>query len=191
MANLIDGLLAFSRLGQRQLDRRQVDVEALAREAADGLDEENGSRPSISIGHLPAARADPTLLRQVFANLLSNAIKFTRDEPDPRIEVDSYADNGSPVYVVRDNGVGFDMRHADKIFTVFQRLHRQGWGPESGWLGFGSSAGTAARSGPTAPARAPPLLHARRGERTGASSTSSRRGQPQRRRADAACVRPL
>jgi light-regulated signal transduction histidine kinase (bacteriophytochrome) len=100
-------------------------VEALAHEAADSLDDGNGHRPAISIAHLPAARADPTLLRQVFANLLSNAIKFTRDEPDPRIDVGSYADNGSPVYVVRDNGVGFDMRHADKIFTVFQRLHRQ------------------------------------------------------------------
>jgi light-regulated signal transduction histidine kinase (bacteriophytochrome) len=125
MANLIDGLLAFSRLSQLPLDRRRVDVEALAREAADSLDAGNGSTSAISIGHLPAARADPTLLRQVFANLLSNAIKFTRDEPDPRIEVGSYADNGSSVYVVRDNGVGFDMRHADKIFTVFQRLHRQ------------------------------------------------------------------
>jgi light-regulated signal transduction histidine kinase (bacteriophytochrome) len=63
------------------------------------------------------------LLRQVFANLLSNAVKYSREAEQPRVEVDAYADNGTPVYVVRDNGVGFDMRYADKLFTVFQRLH--------------------------------------------------------------------
>jgi light-regulated signal transduction histidine kinase (bacteriophytochrome) len=125
MGKLIDGLLAFSKLGQQPLDKRLLDVEALVREVVAGLAEDrDGDVSAITIGTLPKANADQMLLRQVFANLLSNAIKFTRDTEQPRIEVVSEQDNGSAVYVVRDNGVGFDMRYADKLFAVFQRLHR-------------------------------------------------------------------
>jgi signal transduction histidine kinase len=124
MGRLIDGLLAFSQLGHHTLDRHPVDVEAIAREAAANLAYDGaGAAPDISIAKLPGANADPMLLRQVFANLLSNAVKYSREAEQPRVEVDAYADNGTPVYVVRDNGVGFDMRYADKLFTVFQRLH--------------------------------------------------------------------
>ena len=126
MGDLIDGLLAFSRLGQQPLDKRRVDVEALVRDVVASLAAEHDGRASgVSVGELPGTFADRTLLRQVFANLLGNAIKFTRDVPEPRIEVGASADDGGrPVYVVRDNGVGFDMQHADRLFTAFQRLHR-------------------------------------------------------------------
>jgi PAS domain S-box-containing protein len=125
MGLLIDGLLAFSRLGQQPLDKRRVDVSALVRDVVAGMAAEHDGRTGqIEVGALPGTFADRTLLRQVFANLLSNAIKFTRDVPEPRIEVEAEADDGlPPVYVVRDNGVGFDMRHADRLFTAFQRLH--------------------------------------------------------------------
>jgi PAS domain S-box-containing protein len=125
MGLLIDGLLAFSRLGQQPLDKRRVDVEALVHEVVASLAAEyDGRTAAIEVGALPGTNADRMLLRQVFANLLSNAIKFTRDVPEPRIEVEAEAGDGAPpVYVVRDNGVGFDMRHADRLFTAFQRLH--------------------------------------------------------------------
>jgi light-regulated signal transduction histidine kinase (bacteriophytochrome) len=129
MGRLIDGLLRFSRLGQQQIDRRDVDVEALARElAAEAELERNGHRSlEISIAHLPRAHADPTLLRQVFANLIDNSVKYTGACEQARIEVGSAAVEGRTVYFVRDNGVGFDMRHADKLFHVFQRLHSDGY----------------------------------------------------------------
>ena len=75
------------------------------------------------IGALPAAQADPGLIRQVWANLLGNAAKYSGKQPEPRIEVGGREEAGEAHYWVRDNGVGFDMRYADKLFGVFQRLH--------------------------------------------------------------------
>jgi light-regulated signal transduction histidine kinase (bacteriophytochrome) len=125
MGRLIDGLLAFSRLGQQQLDRRAVDVEAVAREVVAELESAAAARTvEISVAALPGARADATLLRQVFRNLVSNAFKYTRERDPARIEIGSDGGAGRAVYFVRDNGVGFDMRYADKLFHVFQRLHR-------------------------------------------------------------------
>ena len=125
MGRLIDGLLAFSRLGQQQLDRRAVDVDAVAREVVAELESAAAGRAvEISVAALPGARADATLLRQVFRNLVSNAFKYTRERDPARIEIGSDAGAGHAVYFVRDNGVGFDMRYADKLFHVFQRLHR-------------------------------------------------------------------
>jgi light-regulated signal transduction histidine kinase (bacteriophytochrome) len=125
MGKLIDGLLSFSRLGNQQLDKRTVDMEALAHELVQELGmESEGRAVEISIAPLPAARADPTLVRQVLANLLLNAFKYTRGEQTATIEVGTEVEGSEPVYFVRDNGVGFDMRYADKLFKVFQRLHR-------------------------------------------------------------------
>ncbi len=126
MGQLIDDLLNFSRMNRQAIRLVQVDPTKIAREALDTLrDESEGRRLSISIGELPQAKADPALLRQVFVNLLSNALKFSRDREESRIEVRSRidADKGI-VYSVKDNGVGFDMRYKDKLFGVFQRLHR-------------------------------------------------------------------
>ncbi len=126
MGTLIDELLKFSRLGRASMNVEQVDPAAIARSAFSDLSEQAGSAGvEVVIGPLPTCSADAGLLKQVYANLLSNAIKFSRGREGARVEVGSHEENGQAVYDVRDNGVGFDMRYADKLFGVFQRLHSQ------------------------------------------------------------------
>ncbi len=121
MGRLIDALLAFSRLSRRPVARARVDVAALAHEC---VAEQRGASPAeVVIGALPAAAADPQLLRQVLANLVGNAFKYSARAPAPRVEIGALEQDGETVYYVRDNGVGFDMQHAGKLFGVFQRLH--------------------------------------------------------------------
>jgi PAS domain S-box-containing protein len=121
MGALIDDLLALSRFGRKPLERQPVDMAALAR---DSLRDLAPPLPAIHIGPLPVADGDPALLRQVWSNLLSNAVKYSAPRGDQaRVEVDGEAVDGVLRYRVRDNGVGFDMRHAGKLFGVFQRLH--------------------------------------------------------------------
>ncbi|MGQ0546479.1 MAG: GAF domain-containing protein [Betaproteobacteria bacterium] len=117
MGQLMDDLLDFSRLGRQELNKQDIDMPALAREAAREL----GAEPEI--GQLPAAHADRTLLRQVWLNLIGNAVKYSAKRAAPRIEVGGRDDAKESLYWVRDNGVGFDMRYARKLFGVFQRLH--------------------------------------------------------------------
>jgi light-regulated signal transduction histidine kinase (bacteriophytochrome) len=127
MGDFVDGLLAFSRLGRQPLQLRHVDVARIVEQVLEDLAaEREGRRVEIVIGELPPCEADPILLRQVFANLLGNASKYSAERDPSRIEIDGYvsADAGEIVYSVRDNGVGFDMAYADKLFEVFQRLHR-------------------------------------------------------------------
>jgi len=126
MGRLIDDLLAFSRLGRRGVRRLSVNVRRVVRQLVDELQAAEPAPRELhfELGELPDCRADPTLLRQVFANLLGNAVKFTRQCPAARIEIDSRLDGGERVWFVRDNGVGFDPAYADKVFGVFQRLHR-------------------------------------------------------------------
>ncbi len=124
MGRLIDDLLNFSKLGQRSLQITAVDPAAIARELIQSFRNEPGNREvEFIIESLPACQADPILFKQVLANLLSNAIKFSRTRDHPIVEIGSVIKSGRQVYFVRDNGVGFDMRYADKIFGVFQRLH--------------------------------------------------------------------
>lgn len=124
MADLIDAILEFSRAGRKELQRERIDIQTMAREI---LDELAVSRPGkqieTAIGNLPPCMADPILMRQVLQNLLSNALKFSRCRDISRIEVGSYDDDGQPVYYVRDNGIGVDMKYADRLFKVFERLH--------------------------------------------------------------------
>jgi signal transduction histidine kinase len=129
MGHLVDDLLALSRYTRQPLAKRSVDVAQLVAETLETLRADlEGRDVQICVGGLPGCLADPGLLRQVFVNLLSNAVKFTRQKAPAKIEVGSLPpDPTSPdkvVYFVRDNGAGFDMRYADKLFGVFQRLHR-------------------------------------------------------------------
>jgi PAS domain S-box-containing protein len=125
MGALIDDLLAFSRLGRLPVATREVDVDSLVREVvAEVLEPHGAARPQIELGTLPPVHADPGLLRQVWANLLANAVKYSSKAAQPRIEVSGRRDGAENCYSVRDNGVGFNMAYADKLFGVFQRLHR-------------------------------------------------------------------
>ncbi|MBK9710136.1 MAG: PAS domain S-box protein [Kouleothrix sp.] len=125
MGRLIDDLLAFSRLSRQPLRKRSVDAVALVRQCLDELHAEQAGRPvEISVGDLPACAADPALLKQVWINLLSNALKYTRRRDPAAIAIAGQIEGGETIYSVKDNGVGFDMLYSDKLFGVFQRLHR-------------------------------------------------------------------
>jgi signal transduction histidine kinase len=125
MGRLVDDLLAFARLGRAAVRRARTDPAEIAREALVELQPEYAGRAvRISVGEMPVCEADPVLLKQVYANLLSNALKFTRRREDATIEVGCETGQRPAAYFVKDNGVGFDMRYADKLFGVFQRLHR-------------------------------------------------------------------
>ncbi|HYL08395.1 MAG TPA: PAS domain S-box protein, partial [Candidatus Udaeobacter sp.] len=126
MGALIDELLKFSRLGRSAMQIGRVDMTAAATAAFSELrDQAEAGGVEVTVSPLPAAQGDAALMHQVFANLIGNAIKFSRGRPGAKVEISSHVDKGETVYDVRDNGVGFDMRYADKLFGVFQRLHSQ------------------------------------------------------------------
>jgi PAS domain S-box-containing protein len=131
MGELIDDLLAFSRLGRQNVARGEVNIDSLVREVVHEFESAHaaGARygakaPVIEVGPLPPALGDRTLLRQVWTNLISNAIKYSSKTDAPRIEIQGFASNDENQYSVRDNGVGFHMDYVAKLFGVFQRLHR-------------------------------------------------------------------
>jgi len=126
MCQLLDDLLNLSRVTRKELTRRRTDLDSLVKEVWDSLQPEiEGREIEWQIGRLPTVECDPGLIKQVFANLLLNAIKYTRPRQRATIQVDQMICDGQPAVFVRDNGVGFDMKYADKLFGVFQRLHRQ------------------------------------------------------------------
>jgi signal transduction histidine kinase len=124
LGRLIDELLEFSRVGRQALKAAPVDMTELAREVSDlaraGIDRD----VTITIGNMPAASGDRVLLRQVWENLISNALKYSSSQAQSVVGVSGTADGSSLVYRVTDNGVGFDMKYAHKLFNVFERLHR-------------------------------------------------------------------
>jgi PAS domain S-box-containing protein len=126
MGQLIDDLLSFSRMGQAEIARDRVELAGLVREVISDLAPDAAGRDvRWQVADLPAVIGDRTLLRTVFANLLANALKFTRPRDSAEIEIGwEDAGQGETVVFVRDNGVGFDPDYADKLFGVFQRLHR-------------------------------------------------------------------
>jgi PAS domain S-box-containing protein len=130
MGALIDDLLEFSRLGRQPVTNAEVNVESLVREvvqdvlATERSDAQGSAPPSIEIGPLPSALGDRGLLRQVWTNLISNAVKYSSKSKQPMIAISGCQVEAENHYSVRDNGVGFDMDYADKLFGVFQRLHR-------------------------------------------------------------------
>jgi signal transduction histidine kinase len=126
MGVLIDDLLQFSRTGRAEMRRESLDMNQALQEALTPLKESyTGRTIEWVIGELPSVRGDYALLRQVWANLLGNAVKFTRPRATARIEVSAREENGEIIFVVSDNGVGFDMQYVGKLFGVFQRLHSQ------------------------------------------------------------------
>lgn len=124
MGQLIEDLLALSRLGRGSVARQLVSLDDLVlRVTADLQAKEPDRGVDIRIGKLGRCEGDPSLLEQVLVNLLSNALKFTRGRHPGIIEVGCTTQQDGAVYFVRDNGAGFDMQYADRLFTVFQRLH--------------------------------------------------------------------
>jgi light-regulated signal transduction histidine kinase (bacteriophytochrome) len=125
MGQLIDDLLAFSRLGRLSLTRRTVDMNQLVAHVREQLvAQEAGRTVAWQVADLPPCEGDLAMLRQVWINLLSNALKYSRRREIARIEVGYTQEHGKPEYFVRDNGTGFDMQYAHKLFGVFERLHR-------------------------------------------------------------------
>lgn len=126
MGQLIDDLLAFSRVGRTPFESVVVDMTALARSCYAELREiTERDLSDLALTPLPAVRGDRALLHQLLINLLSNAVKFTAKRDRPRIEVGGHSTDEGALYWVRDNGAGFDMQYVDKLFGVFQRLHGQ------------------------------------------------------------------
>jgi two-component system sensor kinase len=124
MSELIDGLLAFSRLGRQPLDQADVNMEELAKNVFDEVQATNPDRSVlIELQSLPQAFGDRNMIRQVFYNLISNAFKFTRPKQNASIEIGFQEGGNQHTYYVRDNGVGFDMQYSPKLYGVFQRLH--------------------------------------------------------------------
>jgi signal transduction histidine kinase len=123
MGQLIDDLLQFSRLGRQELRAGDVDMALLARDALRDVAGAGEARVRLEIGELPPAHGDRVLLRHAMVNLLSNAVKFSGGNDVICIEVGGRRDELENVYWVRDEGAGFDMRYAGKLFGVFQRLH--------------------------------------------------------------------
>jgi PAS domain S-box-containing protein len=124
LGDLIDDLLELSRLGRLPVSAQEINVESLVREVVAEALEGRATAPRVAIGALPPVRGDRTLLRQVWTNLIANAIKYSGKAAEPRIEVSGRQDAAENIYSVRDNGVGFNMEYAGKLFGVFQRLHR-------------------------------------------------------------------
>jgi PAS domain S-box-containing protein len=124
MGELIEDLLAFSRFARKEIKRSSIDMNTLIRSVYSGLlDAPHREKFSFSTGDLENCCGDPVLIRQVVSNLLSNAIKFSERKENPEIEITGKRKGNMVVYTVKDNGVGFDMKYADKLFKVFQRLH--------------------------------------------------------------------
>jgi len=122
MARLIEDLLACAQIGRRELGNGIVDMMQIALAVREDLLREH-PRASIVVGDVAPVQGDAALLRQVLENLVSNALKFSAGVSGPAVEIGSTAGSGSITYWIRDNGVGFDMRYADKLFGVFERLH--------------------------------------------------------------------
>jgi signal transduction histidine kinase len=124
MSDLIDALMRLSRVGKQAMNLQPVDVAGLVRDVLAEHSTEQAQRGVlVHVGDLPEVRADPALLRQVFVNLLSNAFKYTRRAERPQIEVRTEQQGDERVFSVRDNGPGFDMARAGRLFDAFQRFH--------------------------------------------------------------------
>jgi PAS domain S-box-containing protein len=125
MGQLVDDLLAFSRMGKRALSETETDLTSLVLDIVKELGVANNDRVKVSVRSLGCARADETLIRQAFHNLISNALKYSSKKARAEVEIGRTETDGIPTYYVKDNGAGFDMAYYKKLFGVFQRLHEQ------------------------------------------------------------------
>ncbi len=126
MGMLIDDLLAFSKLGRKQVTTAPINMTSLVNDVIrDIITEEGKTIPLFELNYLPSASGDQALIRQVWENLISNAIKYSQYKPEIRIRITATAKNKQVTYCVTDWGSGFDMEYYDKLFGVFQRLHSQ------------------------------------------------------------------
>ena len=124
MGQLIEDLLALSRLGRKEMQVSMIDMEKLAKTVFDEIKEANpGRNIQLEIKTLPPAHGDQAMIHQVFVNLIANAIKFTKFKENAIIEIGCIARMNENVYYIKDNGIGFDMQYLNKLFGVFQRLH--------------------------------------------------------------------
>ena len=123
MGVLIDDLLSFSRLGRKDIKKSSVNMNHVAQAAVADIHQGRKHDATVNIQPLHAAWADPSLILRVMVNLLSNAIKYSSKTVSPVVDISSTEDGGGVTYCVKDNGVGFDMKYAHKLFGVFQRLH--------------------------------------------------------------------
>jgi signal transduction histidine kinase len=125
MGQLIDDILSLSRSGRHTMDKKTINIESIVREVYDSLENElKGRKIDFVVHECPPALADSHLVKIVFTNLLTNALKFTRIRENAKIETGSMTEDGHTVFFIKDNGAGFDMKYADKLFIPFQRLHR-------------------------------------------------------------------
>jgi PAS domain S-box-containing protein len=135
MAELIDDLLALSRIGRGNIDLSVIDMDKLIQEVSNEIKTASSERNlQVDIKQLPPARGDEGMIHQVFFHLIANAVKFTRFREAVMIEVGGYATDSENIYYVSDNGIGFDMQYIDKLFGAFQRLHS---GEEFEGMGIG------------------------------------------------------
>ena len=126
MDRLINDLLSYSRLGRKEMHKRDVNLSHLLKEVVDQITDETEGREIVwKLGELPVIYGEPLLLKLVLVNLISNAVKFTSTRPCAEIEIGCGNDGRENVCFVKDNGVGFNMDYVDKLFGVFQRLHTQ------------------------------------------------------------------
>jgi len=124
MGRLIDDLLAFSRLGRKEISYSKINMREMAKAVYNELSSESDKETiSFNLLEIPSASGDPAMIRQIWVNLISNAIKFTSKKTGRRIEIGFISTKGEKVYYVKDNGAGFEMAHSKHIFGVFKRMH--------------------------------------------------------------------
>ena len=125
MGKLVDDLLDFSRMGRTQLDKTNVSMDEVVKDVVKEIKAADPNSPAqIKVSDLDKVTCDPVLIKQVWINLISNAVKYSRKKEQPVIEIGSTGVNGNQMFFIKDNGAGFDMQYADKLFGVFQRLHK-------------------------------------------------------------------
>lgn len=124
MGVLIDDLLAFSRLGRKEVQKAPIDMGRMVEGVLDEISKSTTHHANIKVDKLPPASVDHALLHQVWLNLISNAVKYSAKKAQPQVEIGGIPGEKEITYFVKDNGAGFDMQYADKLFGVFQRLHK-------------------------------------------------------------------